>query len=163
MTLVNRGGMEVFSMSDHVQLSYWQCESVLRSEVLGRIAFSAPDGPHIVPINYSVVDEAIVVRTSPDSLLANHGCGVTVAFEVDYINHSYRRGCSVVARGETDIVTDPAVVAHIHRVWEPQPWAGGTRPLLLRLRWRELSGRQLDPSWDPLSELPVRRSESRPR
>ncbi len=149
-------------MPDPVQLSYWQCESILRAEVLGRIAFSAPDGPHILPINFSVVDEAIIMRTSPDSLLAVHGCGVTVAFEVDYIRHNYRRGCSVVARGETEVVTDPAEVAHIHRVWEPRPWAGGMRPLLLRLRWRELSGRQLDAGWDPLSEVPVRRTESRP-
>ncbi|WP_332643792.1 pyridoxamine 5'-phosphate oxidase family protein [Aeromicrobium sp.] len=150
-------------MPDPVQLSYWQCESILRAEVVGRIAFSAPDGPHIVPINYSVVDEAIIVRTSPDSLLAAHGCGVMVAFEVDYINHNLRRGCSVVARGETEVVTDPAMAAHINQVWEPRPWAGGTRPMLLRLRWSELSGRQLDLSWDPLSEVPLHRTESRPR
>jgi nitroimidazol reductase NimA-like FMN-containing flavoprotein (pyridoxamine 5'-phosphate oxidase superfamily) len=155
--------MEVLRMSDPMQLSYWQCESILRAEDLGRIAFSAPDGPHIVPINYSVVDEAIIVRTSPDSLLAAHGCGVTVAFEVDYIDHTYRRGCSVVARGDMEIVADPAEVAHIHRVWEPRPWAGGARHLLLRLRWRELSGRQLHPSWDPLFKMPVRRTERRPR
>lgn len=143
-------------MSDPIQLSYWQCESILRADVVGRIAFSTPDGPHIVPVNYSVVDEAIIVRTSPDSLLAAHGCGVTVAFEVDHVDHTYRRGCSVVARGETEVVEDPAEVAHVRLVWEPRPWAGGSRPLLLRLRWKELSGRQLDPMWDPLSDPPAR-------
>lgn len=145
-------------MSKPHELSYWQCEAVLRADVFGRIAFCAPDGPQILPVNYSVVDEAIVVRTSPDSLLASHGCGVTVAFEVDYVNYAYRRGCSVVARGETEIVVDEAEVAHVHSVWEPRPWAGGARPVLIRLRWRELSGRQLDSTWDPLSERPVRRS-----
>ncbi len=60
-------------MSESYELSRTECESLLRAGVAGRIAVVAPDGPHLLPINYSVVDEAIVVRTSPYSLLGTHG------------------------------------------------------------------------------------------
>ena len=143
-------------MNEVRELSASECAELLRRGVAGRVALSTPTGPHIVPVNYTVVEDAIIMRTSPDSLLAAHGCGVTVAFEVDYVNHTHRRGCSVVARGDTEIVTDPAMVAQIHRVWEPRPWAGGSRPMLLRLRWRELSGRQLGIGWDPMGQRAAR-------
>jgi hypothetical protein len=144
-------------MAELHELSYSQCEAILRAGVVGRIAVWA-DGPHIMPMNYSVVDEAIIMRTAPDSVLGRQARGAAVAFEVDHFDYAYHRGCSVVARGQTEIVEDPAAVAHIHAVWEPRPWAHGDRSLLLRLRWTELSGRQLGTGWDPMSELPVRRT-----
>ncbi|MES2712231.1 MAG: PQQ-dependent sugar dehydrogenase, partial [Pseudomonadota bacterium] len=48
------------------------------------VAFSTPAGPHMVPVNYTVVDDAIVVRTSPYSLLGTHGRNTVVAFGVDF-------------------------------------------------------------------------------
>ena len=144
-------------MAESQELSYSQCEAVLRAGVVGRVAVWSA-GPHIMPMNYSVVDEAIIMRTAADSVLGMQAHGALVAFEVDYFDYAYHRGCSVVARGETEVVEDPAEVAHIHAVWAPRPWAGGDRPLLVRLRWTELSGRQLGSGWNPMYELPVRRS-----
>lgn len=144
-------------MADSHELSYSQCEAVLRAGVVGRVAVWS-DGPHIMPMNYSVVDEAIIMRTTPDSIFGRQARGARVAFEVDHFNYAYHRGCSVVARGETEVVEDPAEVVRIHSVWGPRPWARGDRPLLVRLRWTELSGRQLGSGWGPMSELPVRRT-----
>ncbi len=124
-------------------LSYSECNALLRSGVAGRLALSAPDGPHIVPLNYSVVDSAIVVRTSPYSVLGTHGRDTTVAFEVDSFDASNEQGWSVVARGRAEVVRDPAEIDHIRAVWEPRPWASGGRALLLRIRWTELTGRRL--------------------
>jgi hypothetical protein len=55
------------------------------------------------------------------------------------------------------VVSDAAELDHIRKVWEPQPWASGVKSLFLRLRWTELTGRQLGNDWDPMRELPVRR------
>lgn len=140
------------------ELSYSECQALLRAGVVGRVAVVASDGPCIIPVNYSVVDGAILIRTSPDTLLGTHGLGVMVAFEIDHVDHTYQRGCSVVARGRTEAVEDPAEVAHINSVWEPRPWASGTRSLLLRLPMTRLSGRQLGSGWNPMSQLPVRRT-----
>jgi hypothetical protein len=144
-------------MPDSRELSQSECEALLRAGVTGRVALSTPTGPQIVPLNYSVVDSAIVLRTSAYSLLGTYGRGTTVAFEVDHFDHSNQRGWSVVARGRADVVEDPAELDHIRAVWEPRPWASGARGLFLRVRWTELTGRQLGNGWQPMLDLPYRR------
>jgi uncharacterized protein len=145
-------------MADSQQLSYSQCEAVLRAGVVGRVAVWADDEPHVMPMNYSVVDEAIIMCTTLDGVLGRHARGAKVAFEVDYFDYGYHRGVSVVARGVIEVVEDPGEMAHIRSVWAPRPWAGGDRSLVLRLRWSTLTGRQLGSGWDPMSVLPVRRT-----
>ena len=140
------------------ELSLWRCQAVLRAGGVGRIAFSAPDGSHLVPVNYSVVDEAIIIRTASNSLLARHGGDRPVAFEVDHVDYIHQRACSVVARGEIAVVKDPGEMVQVHRLWEPQPWADGDRSLLLKLPWTELTGRQLGYGWDPLAQFPSHRT-----
>lgn len=144
-------------MAETFELSREECETLLRSCVTGRVALSGPTGPHIVPVNYSVVDGAVVLRTSPYSLLGTYGRDTTLAFEVDQTDHEYQRGWSVVARGRGEVVTDPDEIDHIERTWGPRPWASGSRGLHLRMRWTEISGRRLGAGWDPLSTVTVRR------
>lgn len=144
-------------MRDSFDLSKTECETLLRAGVVGRVAVAAPDGPHILPINYSVVDDAIVVRTSPYSLLGTHGRDAILAFEIDQFDYEYQRGWSVMARGRSEVVQDPGELEHIRSVWAPHPWAAGVRPLFIRMRWSELTGRQLGTGWDPLQQLPVHR------
>jgi hypothetical protein len=122
------------------------------------MAVVAPDGPHIIPINYAVVDDTIVVRTSPYSLLGTHGKEAVLAFEVDQFDYENQRGWSVQARGRSEVVQDDLDLEQIRSAWTPHPWASGVRPLFIRLPWRELTGRQLGGGWDPLEQLPVRRS-----
>jgi uncharacterized protein len=143
---------------DVIDLSPDQCERLLRAGVAGRAALSTPDGPHIVPVNFSVVGDAIIVRTSPYSVLGTYGRDAVLAFEVDQFDHDRWRGWSVVARGRADVVTDPLDVERIRSTWEPRPWAAGSRNLFLRLRWTTLTGRQVGADWDPLQTLPVRRA-----
>ncbi len=144
-------------MPDSHDLSYSECETLLRAGVVGRIALSTPTGPHIVPVNYSIVDSEIIVRTSAYSVLGTYGRDATLAFEVDHLDLQNQRGWSVVARGRADVITDQTELEHIRKVWEPRPWAGGTRGLFLRIPWTELSGRQLGDGWQPLADLPSRR------
>ncbi len=136
------------------EMSRAESERLLRLGVMGRIAFTAPDGPHIVPVNYSVVGDAIVVRTTAYSLLGIHGRDTCVAFEVDELDHEYQHAWSVVARGRTEVVDDVAALADIQATWSPRPWAAGQRNLFLRLPWDELTGRRLGSGWDPEAELP---------
>lgn len=145
-------------MQEAIDLTRDQCERLLRAGVTGRVAVSTPDGPHIVPVNYSVVGEAVVIRTSPYSLLGTYGRGAMLAFEVDGVDHELWRGWSVVARGRASAITDPVELEQIHGAWEPRPWAAGARRLHLRIPWTELTGRQIGAGWDPLVSLPVRRA-----
>lgn len=140
-------------MPENIEMSREESESLLRRGVLGRVAVTTPTGPQIIPVNYSVVDDAIVMRTSPYSLLASHGFDVVIAFEVDDIDHELHRGWSVVARGTSERVSDPDVLDHIEATWPPRPWAAGNRNLVLRLAWDELTGRKLGVGWSPEHDL----------
>jgi nitroimidazol reductase NimA-like FMN-containing flavoprotein (pyridoxamine 5'-phosphate oxidase superfamily) len=142
-------------MAETRELSAQDCEALLRSGVAGRVALSTPTGPHIIPVNYSVVDDAIIIRTSPYSVLGTYGRDTTFAFEIDGFDRVHERGWSVQARGRVETVTDRLELDRIREVAEQHPWAGGTRSLHLRLRWTELSGRQLGEHWDPLRDLPA--------
>lgn len=144
-------------MLESVELSPSEAEALLRSGVTGRVAISTPQGPHILPVNYSVVDDVVVIRTSPYSLLGTHAHGSTVAFETDVIDHDRQRGWSVLVRGRASVISDEEQLAEIRRIWPPRPWAGGQRTLHLGIRLDEITGRQLGRGWDPMREVPVRR------
>jgi uncharacterized protein len=148
----------VASVYESFDLNETECTELLRAGLVGRIAACTPNGPHIVPVNYSVVDDAIVVRTTPYSLLGSHARGSVLALEVDQFDYEYQRGWSVVARGRAEVVVDTAELEHIRQVWNPTSWASGGRTLYLRMRWSELTGRRLGSGWDPMASLPVQRA-----
>jgi len=145
-------------MHEVQDLPYATCRGLLSSGVVGRAAVTTPDGPRIFTVNYSVVDEAIYFRTTPDSVLGTYACDSPLSFQVDNFDYEYHRGWSVMATGLGEAVEEPDELTHVRAVWEPRPWAAGDRPLYIRLAWDELSGRQLGSGWDPKRELPVRRT-----
>jgi len=144
-------------MAQPFELSAAQCRELLGAGLVGRVAICTPLGPHIVPVNYAVVDESAVLRTTPYSVLGSHARGTMLALEVDQFDYERQRGWSVVARGRAEAVTGAGELQDIRRSWEPNAWASGQRNLFLRLPWSELSGRRLGDGWDPVDELPVRR------
>jgi nitroimidazol reductase NimA-like FMN-containing flavoprotein (pyridoxamine 5'-phosphate oxidase superfamily) len=130
-------------MAELRELSYAECRGLLVRQRAGRVAVATPDGPHIIPLNYSVVDESIIFRTTPFSILATYARNAKLAFEVDHFDDEHRLGWSVVVRGRADVVSDPEEINRIRKVCAPLPWADGARNLYFRLAWKELSGRAL--------------------
>jgi nitroimidazol reductase NimA-like FMN-containing flavoprotein (pyridoxamine 5'-phosphate oxidase superfamily) len=130
-------------MAELRELTYAECRALLVREQAGRVAIATPDGPHIIPLNYSVVDESIIFRTTPFSLLATYARNAKLAFEVDHFHNEHQLGWSVVARGRADVITDNDELARVRKIWAPRPWADGARNLYFRLEWTELTGRSL--------------------
>lgn len=138
-------------MAEPTELTYAQCRELLGSGVLGRVAFHDQDGIAVIPVNYSIVNEAIVFRTSAYSTLAQMPLtepksgpkGHPVAFEVDHLEPEVKHGWSVLARGHAEVIQDDDELAHVKRTWDPEPWAGGHRPVYIRLRFKQLTGRRL--------------------
>ena len=147
-------------MPESRELVQPECERLLRAGVVGRVALSTPDGPHIIPVNYAVVDDTIVLRTSSYSVLGTHGRSAMLAFEIDHIDHDRHVGWSVVARGRSRAETDPDALARIRDGWQPRPWASGNRNLYLRIRWDSIEGRSLGQDWTRDNESPVHRTLS---
>lgn len=129
-------------MNEPRELTVDECLDHLAGEVLGRLAIVTPDGPRIVPLNYALVDDTIVLRTTAYSEVTRHALDKQVAFEVDSVDHARQTGWSVVVIGTLGEPT-PAEMAGLRNQWVPQPWAGGVRNRYLQLRWREVTGRRL--------------------
>jgi nitroimidazol reductase NimA-like FMN-containing flavoprotein (pyridoxamine 5'-phosphate oxidase superfamily) len=145
-------------MYESFDLTTTECEELLRAGLVGRVGVCTAHGPHIVPVNYAVVDDAIVLRTTPYSLVGQQTPGTRLALEVDQFDYEYHRGWSVLARGPGEMVVDADELEHIRETWSPVTWAAGGRTLYLRIPWTELSGRRLGQGWDPMETLPVHRS-----
>jgi hypothetical protein len=147
---------ETHAMADSHELSAEDCERLLRGGIVGRVGFGTLTAQHIVMVNYSVVDDRVVFRTDPNSVLGRHAKGTHLAFEIDHVDHADQRGWSVVAKGVGSVITDPHELDRIRRQWPPRPWATGDRGLVVGLRWTELSGRRLGEGWRD-RDVPVRR------
>ncbi len=144
-------------MTEPETLSQEKCLELLHGAIVGRVAFNAPDGPRIVPVNYTTVGNAIVFRTTPYSELGSHGNGTAMAFEIDQIDYADHKGWSVVATGVARFVRDVTELADEAELWDPKPWAKGSRLLYVRIPWDRISGRRLGGGWTRDNELPVRR------
>lgn len=147
-------------MAESYELDTSDCLRLLRSGIFGRVAITAAEGPHIVPVNYSVVNDMIVLRTTPYSVLGTYGRDALMAFETDHVDYEYKTGWSVVAHGRAEHLSDSRDLEEITATWPPHPWVSGQRNLYLGLRWTSITGRRLGPLMDPRRDLPVDRTVS---
>ncbi|WP_326790191.1 pyridoxamine 5'-phosphate oxidase family protein [Streptomyces sp. NBC_00151] len=124
-----------------------ECRALLSTHGVGRVAVQASDGrPAVVPVNYDVVDDAIVFRTAPGSVIAAAAGTAEVAFEVDHVDEALSQGWSVLAVGLADVVTDPGAVGRLARHAHTAPWAGGERDMWVSIRPASLTGRRITPA-----------------
>lgn len=134
-------------MSESRDLSRLDCLALLSAGTVGRVAVTTPDGPHIVPVSYTVLDDSVVVRTSSYSVLGTYARDAVVALEIDDFDHATRTGWSVVVRGRCSVESDPRTIRSIRETSGGSPWAAGTRNLYLRVRTDQVSGRSVgDPT-----------------
>ncbi|MER6787268.1 DUF1918 domain-containing protein [Streptomyces sp. NPDC000658] len=123
-----------------------ECRTLLSTHGVGRIAVSASDGrPAVVPVNYDVIDDAIVFRTAPN-LTPAAAVGTEVAFEVDHMDEALSQGWSVLAVGPASVVTEPDAVRTLSEHAHSTPWAGGEREMWVSIRPAHLTGRRITPA-----------------
>lgn len=108
---------------------------------MGRVAWNAPDGPQLLPVNYALYAGEVVIRTSPSGVLGQLTSRCPVAFEIDEVDEGRRAGWSVLVRGVANQLRQPDDVA---RLWSTEwvvPWAGGSRTVFVAITPRTISGR----------------------
>ncbi len=120
------------------------CRTLLSTHGVGRVAVSTPEGPAVIPVNYEVVDDAIVFRTAPDSAPAA-AVGKDVAFEVDHVDEAMSQGWSVLAVGPARMITEPGEVRNLADRAHTKPWAGGSREMWVSIQPTRLTGRRISP------------------
>ncbi|MBB1262117.1 pyridoxamine 5'-phosphate oxidase family protein [Streptomyces alkaliterrae] len=120
-----------------------ECRALLAGHGVGRVAVTTPEGsPAVYPVNYDLLEDTIVFRTTPGSAPAK-AVGTDVAFEVDHVDAALSQGWSVLAVGPAAAVTDPETVRDLSRRVHTTPWAGGERDLWVSIRPTRLTGRRI--------------------
>ena len=94
---------------------------LLRAAHIGRVAWTAPDGPHVLPVSSLYRNNCIMFRTSPSGVLSTLRTRSKVAFEIDDIGHD--EAWSVVARGIAH--RDPPTVRPHRAIGWTKDWCRG--------------------------------------
>jgi uncharacterized protein len=117
-----------------------QCQTLIRSRNIGRIAFELDGAPEIFPINYIADGTTVVFRTAEDTRLRD-AVKHRVAFEVDDWDPNVGVGWSVVVKGVAEEITrgiDPfAIALRSHPVI---PLVPGAREIWIAVYPSEITG-----------------------
>jgi hypothetical protein len=124
------------------RLSPHECRQLIAGGGIGRIGLGTAGGMVIVPVNFVYDGHTIVLRTDTGSVIAAHSDG-PVSFEVDRIDEALKTAWSVLIRGRAHRVVQRAVVAHLWRCADTQPWPAGERDVFIRITPQKISGRRV--------------------
>ena len=125
------------------KLTLTECRRLIAPGGVGRIAFGTLSGPVVVPVNFAVLADTIVIRTAEGSIIDGHA-DEDVALEVDHIDEALCQGWSVLVRGAAHRVSHPA---ELHRLQEDAtiwPWPGGEREVYVRIVPSQITGRRIE-------------------
>ncbi|MGW6914201.1 pyridoxamine 5'-phosphate oxidase family protein [Kitasatospora sp. NPDC054939] len=118
-----------------------ECWDLMGTRGIGRIALNTQPGPAVYPVNYAVDARTIVYRTAPRA--ADPPDASPVSFQVDRIDDQLSRGWSVLVLGQARHVVDLHEQERLAQLPGAVPWAGGDRPLWVRIRPDEVTGRRI--------------------
>ncbi|MDX6421671.1 MAG: hypothetical protein QOG28_6291 [Trebonia sp.] len=138
-------------MADRVieELDENQCLKLISEGGIGRIAYVGRFGLVVLPVNYELLDRAVVFRTGANSPLDEdlrtgiEDADYKVAFEIDDIDTAARRGWSVLIQGPAHHVTGTGEDA-VRRAGI-ESWAPGPRELFVRIVPTRITGRRVGP------------------
>ena len=127
-------------------LSGAECAQLLRRQSVGRVGFLNDGWPAILPVNYKLDGDDIVLRTDQGSKFAALRHGAEVSFEVDAIDPLYRSGWSVLVYGVAAEIVDAAEVARVEGLGV-RAWHTGPKPFWIRIAPVLVTGRRLPKAW----------------
>ena len=139
-------------MADRVieELDENECLYLISPGGVGKIAYTGRFGPVVLPVNYTMQDGAVVFRTAENSPLDEdlrtgiRNADYKVAFEIDDIEMTERRGWSVLIQGPAHHLTGDEEAAV--RETGIETWAPGDRELFVRIVPSRITGRRVGPA-----------------
>ncbi|GAA4912850.1 helix-turn-helix domain-containing protein [Streptomonospora salina] len=111
---------------------------------VGRVAFTTAAGapPTVLPVNYALDGDAVVVRTAAGGIIARNASG-PMSFQVDRIDDAMSEGWSVLVAGRARLVEDEGELAALRERHALRPWAGGDRHAWVRIEADGVTGRRV--------------------
>jgi len=123
-----------------------ECRTLLATRQLGRIGLAGGEYPLILPVNYVLDGDAVVIRTDSPKITAaaDH---TRVAFEVDDVDERTRSGWSVLVQALAEEVTGARRDELVERLRaaDGSPWAPGEHGHWIRLIPKVVTGRRIVP------------------
>jgi hypothetical protein len=128
---VDGNGLEV--------LSRQECLRLVSGVTLGRVGVSSGALPTVLPVNFWLDGERILIRTGPGSKLEAALRNAVVAFEVDHFDDGERAGWSVIVTGvATAVPAAEPELEHGANHWGPR---GGGH--VVAISTERISGRRI--------------------
>jgi uncharacterized protein len=125
-----------------IELDPAECMELLAAKSVGRIAYATETGARILPVNYILLDDSVIFRTVPAGEIFHHALNSNCAFEIDETDEFFETGWSVVAVGRLEPASEEDF-ALMRYGKLPEPWAGGSRWMFVRLPCEHVSGRRV--------------------
>lgn len=140
----DRSGLEVLTRDE--------CQRLLGTGGVGRVAVIDGGHPMIFPVNYVVDGEDVVFRTAEGTKFDAAARGQVIAFEIDEADPIHHVGWSVVVAGRAEEVLDPARRARL-AAGRLRPWADGQKDRFVAVRPERVTGRRIGHA-DPPGDRP---------
>jgi hypothetical protein len=121
-----------------IDLTADECWSLAVTQPVGRLVWTGPVGPTVVPVNFEVNGRRVHVRTAAYSALARECDDSPVAFEIDHFDEATRSGWSVLMRGHAHLDYSGSDGSD-----DPDVWPSGARALRVVIDVDEVSGRRV--------------------
>jgi hypothetical protein len=131
---VDRNGLQI--------LDAVECAALLAGAAVGRIAITSNALPVVLPVNFVLLDDRIVVRTGRGTKLDAATRNTVVAFEVDELDPREGTGWSVLVTGVAHELTAPEEVA-VADASPPARWAPGPEGRYIAISVDMISGRRI--------------------
>jgi hypothetical protein len=128
------------------------CLRLLAQEDLGRLAVVVHGVPIVLPVNYALLGEDVVVRTGTGLKLRAAVDRALVAFEVDRVDRETGVATSVLVRGPARVVGHPSLLGWASESG-PQPLVPEPGGHLVLVESRVVTGRRFRIARAPRSRL----------
>jgi nitroimidazol reductase NimA-like FMN-containing flavoprotein (pyridoxamine 5'-phosphate oxidase superfamily) len=133
---VDKNGLEILDRE--------QCLALLAGETIGRVGLTTGALPTVLPVNFCLDGDRVLIRTGEGTKLDAALRGAVVAFEVDDFDPFDHSGWSVVVTGVADEVTEPERLRRAEHLPLPR-WAPVGNGHVVAIATEMISGRRLDP------------------
>lgn len=100
---IDHNGMEILGRDE--------CLALLQTVPIGRIAITVDALPVILPVNFILNNDTIVMRTAEGAKLSAAMSHAVVALEADHFDAIDHAGWSVLVQGSSRVIEDPSELA----------------------------------------------------
>ena len=130
-----------------------ECRALLATATIGRLALSYQALPIVLPVNFALYHDGILIRTGGGAKFEAACHQAVVAFEVDGFEILSHTGWSVLVQGRARVLEAPAELDDARQVGLT-PWANPEAEAYVKIGMDLVTGRRLG-SWYWGPALPV--------